>query len=76
MNFLFSKNEIERALVALDLGTKTLEILEIGFSGETIHPRMSLRRDHLALLNMLHCNGFHFIVVDIPLLVAKLFAYG
>jgi hypothetical protein len=47
MHLLFSKNEIERALVALALGTKNpREFLEIGFSGETIHPSWSLGRDH------------------------------
>jgi hypothetical protein len=39
MHLLFSKNEIERALVALDLGMKkTLEEFGIRFDGETIHP--------------------------------------
>jgi hypothetical protein len=37
-NCYFLKTKIERALVALALGTKTLESLEIGFDGETIHP--------------------------------------
>jgi hypothetical protein len=38
MHLLFSKNEIERALVALALGTKNPREFGIGFGGETIHP--------------------------------------
>jgi hypothetical protein len=38
VHMLFSKNEIERALVALGLGTKNPRDKNIGFGGETIHP--------------------------------------
>jgi hypothetical protein len=41
MHMLFSKNEIERALVALALGTKNPREKKIGFGGETIHPSWS-----------------------------------
>jgi hypothetical protein len=47
--------------VALALGTKTLESLEIGFGGETIHPSWSLRGDHPDLLIVLHCVEFIFL---------------
>jgi hypothetical protein len=40
-NCYFSKNEFERALVALALGTKNPREFGIGFGGETIHPSRS-----------------------------------
>jgi hypothetical protein len=43
MHMLFSKNEIERALVALALGMKNpRKVWKIGFGGETIHPKDNL----------------------------------
>jgi hypothetical protein len=57
------------------LGQKTLESLEIGFGGETIHPSWSLRGDHPGILNVLHCEGVHFIATNISLLVAKMFPF-
>jgi hypothetical protein len=55
MHFYFPKNEFERDLVALALGTKNpREDWKIGFGGETIHPSWSWREDHSNLFTVLH----------------------